>query len=295
MYLLKITPMKTLFVFLFLLQIFSASKFIAKPNKWKVEKSKSISFPNSNTYKAEMLSRRKDEFAKEFKLSIMRLDNSKKPIIIWESAPMEGEFFEDVHVLESESSVTIAGTFNLGGAHALFNYVVMSLFPDGNVVEFTNLYQYGYIDRVGNELHLNDVFQKFVFTTNGNEIKTTHYSRDQMGPADAITAHFSISGNRIMANNPVMNLRFRQSIAFIPANERTKTAFNSGDITIYTDAWSYEQWEVNTSDWHDYSMCEATTLHSGNSYTFEKRGTFHFILCDNCDNVTSPTITVHVK
>ena len=286
--------MKVFVLLLFVLHTFTSVTISAKAKNWKVEKSKLITLSNNSQFSAEMQSSRIDEFAKVYKLTIKRLDKSKKPSIIWESPPMEGEFFEDVHVLESEQSAVIAGIFNLGGAHALFNYIVVHLFPDGSVVSMS-LNQYGYIEKSGNELQINDVFQKFVFRSNGSEISTTHFLRDQMGPEDAIPAYFSLSGDKILAKNPVMTVKNGQTIAFIPANERTKTAFNSGNITIYTDAWSYEQWEVNTSDWHEYSMSEATTLKTGNSYTFEKRGTFHFILCENCDNVTSPTVTVHVK
>lgn len=267
----------------------------AKPKKWKVEKSRTISFANGNQYVAEMVSRNVDEFLKEYKLSVYTSKKAKKGTLIWESPPSEGEFFEDVHVLSHHNSAVIAGVFNLGGAHALFNYVVITLSSNGMIDQIMNLNQYGFVELHDQQMIINDVTQKYVFHIADNEIIQSFYTRDQMNPADAIPALFSISGDKILARNPVMNCTVGQTIAFKPANERTKIPFNSGEISIFTDAWSYDLWQTQDSDWAESAMSEATTLHTGNFYTFDKPGTFHFLLCSTCDNITDPTITIHVK
>ena len=267
----------------------------AKPKKWKVEKSRTISFVNGNQYVAEMASRKVDEFLHEYKLSIYTSKKAKKGTLIWESPPSEGEFFEDVHVLSHHNLAVISGVFNLGGAHALYNYVVITLNSNGMIDQIMNLNQYGFVELQDQQMIIHDVIQKYVFQIDGNEITQSFYTRDQMNPADAIPAFFSISGNKILARNPVMTCSVGQTLAFKPANERTKIPFNSGEISIYTDAWWTETWPEKASGDYEYPFCSATTLNSGNSYTFDQSGTFHFILCSNCDNVTESTVTIHVK
>jgi hypothetical protein len=161
--------------------------------------------------------------------------------------------------------------------------------------QIMNLNHYGFVGLHDQQMIINDVIQKYVFQIADNEITQSFYTRDQMGPADAIPAFFSNSGEKILARNPVMTCSVGQTLAFKPANERTKIPFNSGEISIYTDAWWTETWPEKAGDGYEYPLCSATTLNTGNSYTFDKPGTFHFILCTTCENVTESTVTIHVK
>ena len=267
----------------------------AKPKKWKVEKSRTISFANGNQYVAEMVSRNVDEFLKEYKLSVYASKKAKKGTLIWESPQSEGEFFEDVHVLSHHNSAVIAGVFNLGGAHALFNYVVITLSSNGMIDQIMNLNQYGFIELHDQQMIINDVTQKYVFHIANNEITQSFYTRDQMGPADAIPVYIMSNGEKIIAKHPNMSVRTGQTISFIPTNESTRSKFNAGEVIIHTDAWWTETWPEKAGDFYEYPLCSATTLSTGNSYTFDKPGTFHFILCTTCENVTESTITIHVK
>lgn len=288
--------MKKIIQYLFILCIMMlAISVSAKPKKWKVEKSRTISFANGNQYVAEMVSRNVDEYLKEYKLSVYASKKAKKGTLIWESPQSEGEFFEDVHVLSHHNSAVIAGVFNLGGAHALFKYMVITLNADGKIDQIMNLNQYGFVEMHNQQLIINDVIQKYVFTITDNQITQSFYTRDQMGSADAIPVYIMSNGEKIIAKHPNMSVRTGQTISFIPTNESTRSKFNAGEMIIHTDAWWTEIWPEKAGDGYEYPLCSATTLSTGNSYTFDKPGTFHFILCTTCENVTESTVTIHVK
>lgn len=94
-----------------------------------------------------------------------------------------------------------------------------------------------------------------------------------------------------MLGKNTLNMSIGQTISFIPADERTREAFNQGIIGIYSDAWN-NGYPLNTSN--------SDRLWKGNSYTFDKSGEAHFLLVTD-DKVTSipfenpiPTITINV-
>lgn len=92
----------------------------------------------------------------------------------------------------------------------------------------------------------------------------------KMAPADSVKAKFIVGGyERLVypAETGTITMKVGQTIAFIPANEETEKLFNEGKISIYTDAWNGPP----------LTICEANRL-DGNSYTFDKAGTYHFLL-----------------
>jgi hypothetical protein len=100
------------------------------------------------------------------------------------------------------------------------------------------------------------------------------------------------NGDIVLLGQNTLNMNIGQSIAFIPADEKTKEAFNQGIIGIYCDAWNNDS-PLNTSN--------SDRLWKGNSYTFEKSGEVHFLLITD-DKVVSipfenpiPTITINVQ
>lgn len=284
-------------IVLFMFCLLTLNDLTAKSYSWKTEKKKIITFANGNQFQVDMMSKTiKDiEERKLFKLKVKALKNGKEERVIWESNKEEGWVYEGLYIISGDHSAAISGVFNLGGAHGLNNYFVLMLSSDGNIYETKNLNQYGFVEKKGNELIINDLFQKIVFSKSGNNIVKKLYTRDQMGPSNAIPIYFSLSGENIIVKNPKMQCRVGQSIAFIPLDENTKKRFNSGEISITTDSWDDEQWDFDHSDWSDYSPSESETIHDGNSYTFEKTGTFHFLLCGDCSDIKYPSLTIQVK
>ena len=286
---------KVLVCFMFCLLI--SNDLTAKSYTWKTEKKKIITFANGKQFQVDMMSKTiKDiEERKLFKLKVKALKNGKEERVIWESNTEEGWVYEGLYIISGDHSAAVSGVFNLGGAHGLNNYFVLMLSSDGNIYETKNLNQYGFVEKKANELIINDLFQKIVFSKSGNDIVKKLYTRDQMGPSNAIPIYFSLSGENIIVKNPKMQCRVGQSIAFIPSNENSKKRFNSGEINITTDAKYDEQWDFENSDWSDYSPSPYDSIESGNSYTFKKAGTFHFLLCGDCSNINHPSLTIQVK
>ena len=281
----------------FMFCLLTSNDLTAKSYSWKTEKKKIITFANGKQYQVDMMSKTiKDiEESKLFKLKVKELKNGKEERVIWESNTEEGWVYEGLYIISGDHSAAMSGVFNLGGAHCPSNYFVLMLSSDGNIYETKNLNQYGFVEKKANELIINDLFQKIVFSKSGNHIVKKLYTRDQMGPSNAIPIYFSISGENIIVKNPKMKCRVGQSIAFIPLDESTKKRFNSGEFSITTDSWDDEQWDFDNSDWSDYSPSESATIHDGNSYTFKKAGTFHFLLCGDCSNINHPSLTIQVK
>lgn len=275
----------------------SSHALIAKSYTWKTEKKKIISFTNGKQYQVDMMSKTiKDiEESKLFKLKVKALKNGKEERVIWESNSEEGWVYEGLYIISGDHSAAISGVFNLGGAHCPSYYFVLMLSSDGNIYQTKNLNQYGFVEKKANKLIINDLYQKIVFSKSGNDIVKTLYTRDQMGPSNAIPIYFSLSGEKIVVKNPHIQCRVGQSIAFIPSNENTRKRFNSGEICITTDAKNDEQWDFENSDWSDYSPSPYDSIESGNSYTFEKAGTFYFLLCDDCKHIKYPSLTIQVK
>ena len=286
---------KMIVCFMFCLLI--SNDLTAKSYSWKTEKKKIITFANGKQFQVNMMSKTiKDiEVSKLFKLKVKALKNGKEERVIWESNTEEGWVYEGLYIISGDHSAAMSGVFNLGGAHCPSNYFVLMLSSDGNIYETKNLNQYGFVEKKSTELIINDLFQKIVFSKSGNHIVKKLYTRDQMGPSNAIPIYFSLSGENIIVKNPKMQCRVGQSIAFIPLDESTKKRFNSGEFSITTDSWDDEQWDFDNSDWSDYSPSESETIHDGNSYTFKKAGTFHFLLCGDCSNINHPSLTIQVK
>lgn len=129
--------------------------------------------------------------------------------------------FEDVHVLSHHNLAVISGVFNLGGAHALFNYVVITLNSNGMIDQIMNLNQYGFVKLQDQQMIIHDVIQKYVFQIDGNEITQSFYTRDKMNPEDAFPAFFSISGDKILARNPVHSTSFFAPIAIMSVSPQS--------------------------------------------------------------------------
>jgi len=96
--------------------------------------------------------------------------------------------FEDVHVLSHHNSAVIAGVFNLGGAHALFNYIVITLNSNGMIDQIMNLNQYGFVELQDKQMIIHDVIKRYVFQIADNEITQSFYTRVQKGASDDILA-----------------------------------------------------------------------------------------------------------
>ena len=275
----------------------SSHALIAKTHTWKSVKKKIISFTNGKKYQVDMMLKTMMDIEeyKFYKLRVKELKNGKEARVIWESNAEEGQHFEGLYMISSEKSAAISGVFNLGGAHCLNNYFVLMLSSDGKIYPINNLHQYGFVEQKSQELIVNDLNQKIVFSKSESDIIKTLYTRDQMGPSNAIPIYFSLSGEKIVVKNPHMQCRVGQSISFIPSNENTRKRFNSGEINISTDSEYDEQWDFENSDWSDYSPSPYDSIESGNSYTFEKAGTFHFLLCGDCKDIKYPSLTIQVK
>jgi hypothetical protein len=144
---------------------------------WKLEKSNKIVFSNNSEYLVTMSSKKGDEDALKFKLSIYRIENNQSQLS-WESNYNEGFAFESLEILNTNKSAIIAGVYNLGGAHALNEYYVVSLSESGIIESQNILEQYGYIEKSNNSLIIVEEGQKVIFKATNNEIIRSIETKD---------------------------------------------------------------------------------------------------------------------
>jgi hypothetical protein len=250
---------------------------------WKLEKSNKIIFSNNSEYLVTMSSKKGDEFELKFKLSIHKIVNNQSQLF-WESSYNEGFVFETLEILNTNKSAIIAGVYNLGGAHGLNNYYVVSLSESGIINPVNIVEQYGYIEKSNNSLIIVEANQKIIFKVTNNEIIRSIETKDAMTSEESIKAYFKAENNEIIGTNNPIKIRVGETISFVPLDEYSSKLFNSGEILIYSDAWN-----------NDLSLSEANRIKSGNSYTFESNGTFHFVLCNECNGDQPPTFTINVE
>jgi len=61
------------------------------------------------------------------------------------------------------------------------------------------------------------------YSVENGQLVEEKVKRDEMGPADAVPAYFSLQGNIIVTiEKPVINIKVGQTVSFISADERTK-------------------------------------------------------------------------
>ena len=132
-----------------------------------------------------------------------------------------------------------------------------------------------------------------LYIENG-EYKEEIIKRSDTTPNQSIKAGFILGGcDNLIYPSGESNITCKvgDTIAFIPANQKTKQSFDNGEIFIYTDAWNEPPVTVG----------ECNRIFSGNSYTFEKAGTANFLLIYAKNELSSnnkdikPTFTVTVK
>lgn len=115
--------------------------------------------------------------------------------------------------------------------------------------------------------------------------------RSEMGDQEigSIKVYFLLNkdGKIIPANSAYIDIMVGDTVVFSPQDDITKIVFDSGNISIHTNAWN---------DGH-VNMSNANELKSGNSYTFKKVGVFDFILANSSDfhDNPIPTFTINVK
>lgn len=253
-------------------------------NEWKEEKKEIIEFSSSRRYTA-IFSSKKGEYDAIFKLSIYKL-NKNSTDLIWESSSVEGFRFETLNILKTNTEALIVGVYNLGGSAGLNNYFVVNIGKFDKVVSDNSLEQDGYVEKTGNSIIITERSQKIEYKISNDAILKNTLKRDQMSDEGSVKAMFSYANGNVVASNKNISLEVGQTIAFIPEDESTSELFNKGSIYIFTNAWN-----------DDFNICEANRLKSGNSYTFDKKGTFQFLLCDGYPDseVFNPTFIVTVN
>ncbi|WML54337.1 hypothetical protein RCG17_06735 [Neobacillus sp. PS3-12] len=128
----------------------------------------------------------------------------------------------------------------------------------------------------------------------GEQYVNSKTSSADLSPDGAVQVNFKLdnNGNIVLLGQEYLSMSVGQTIAFIPADERTREAFNQGIIGIYSDAWNNGS-PLNTSN--------SDRLWKGNSYTFDKSGEVHFLLVTDEKSATIPfenpipTITINVQ
>ncbi|MBM7654562.1 hypothetical protein [Neobacillus cucumis] len=175
----------------------------------------------------------------------------------------------------------IALTIDDGGASILkgkFDINEMALKQEGNTIKLSGDQQFG-----THQLSLQ-----------GEQFVDSKTSSSDLSPDGAVQVNFKLdaNGDIVLLGQDYLSMSVGQTIAFIPADEKTTQAFNQGIIGIYSDAWN------NSAP---LNLSNSDRLWKGNSYTFDKGGEAHFLLVTDEKSATipfdnpEPTITINVQ
>jgi len=266
---------------------------------------------NGDNYGIIGLARTKNQFTANVRLCILKLIDNQW-LEVWRiPLDLESESFgenrlrekpdnnlKDLLIVDDNNSALVVANVLVGGNHGttqvlaftinqIRNEYALKLFDSSGLMKINKDGKYILIEGQGKYgIHK-------VYLENG-EFKEDIINRSNTNSSESINASFVLSdnGNLIFpSESSNMTMQVGQTIAFIPANAKTKQAFDNGEIEIYTDAWNEPP----------LTICEANKISSGNSYTFDKAGTVHFLLVStknkhyiNNGNI-QPTFTVLVK
>ena len=194
--------------------------------------------------------------------------------LIWKTKDVEAFRYESLYVLKTNNSALILSGYNNGGAYGLSSFFVLRLNLNGKVEKDNNL-EYLRSENVvikDNSIVATEDLRRTEYIVIGDEITQKIIVRSDMAHEGAIKVYFHLNedGEISPSSNNLLNLKIGQTIAFIPDNEKTKIAFNKGDIGIFTDNWHVDGSAIST--------CEADRVRSGNDFKLDKIGECHFLV-----------------
>jgi hypothetical protein len=107
-------------------------------------------------------------------------------------------------------------------------------------------------------------------TLSNNQMNVKEVSRSEVGPANAVKAHFIMNKNGLVVPTQKrnINLKVGEVLTFIPDNDETKRHFDKEDIILYT----------NMGNSGPVSTSNADMITEGNAVEFTEKGTFEFLL-----------------
>jgi hypothetical protein len=184
---------------------------------------------------------------------------------------------------------------DVGGSTGYGQALALTIDENGNV----SLEEKYDIDTMSIELKDNIIlvsgsqeFGSHQLSLQGDKFVDDKTSASQQAPDGAIQVPFKLDpeGNVVLLQGDTLNIKVGKTIAFIPADEKTKEAFDSGNIGIFTDG----------GDGY-LATSNANRIGSGNSYTFNLNGTVQFLLLtpekdlELIGTELEPTLTVTVE
>lgn len=183
-------------------------------------------------------------------------------------------FLQNLIIIKDNYAALIAANILVGGTHGTTQVAVIVLNSDGKC-SLQQLDSSG-IMSVEKEDDYIKITGEGDYGVHELYLENGKYHQEiiplsKMAPADSVKAKFIVDGYEGLvypAENGTITMKVGQTIAFVPANEETEKLFNGGKIAIYTDAWNGSPLTTG----------EADCLKTGNSYTFDKAGIYHFLL-----------------
>ncbi|PKM42053.1 MAG: hypothetical protein CVV03_10640 [Firmicutes bacterium HGW-Firmicutes-8] len=274
---------------------------------WVVKQKKMVDFAEGFKYIIVGASRKNYDSSVEGNMTaqifVLRYNESSKNapwVVIWLSPVVETFLmseeevvFKSLNTIETPSIALAVADFNLGGPKGPSQVMAITIDSSGDVrlqkdidlgmgsVELKN----NCIEIVGEE----DVGKHELRIENGKFVdKQT--PRSKMINPEAVKLYFLLGSSGVVpASNPNMILKVGSTVTFVPQDEVTSKAFDSGEIQIFSDAWNGPPLVV----------CEANRIKTENSYTFTQTGIANFGLYSyqeenyNLEN-PKPTFTITV-
>jgi len=257
---------------------------------WVLLKKEPINL-NGNNFEVIGLGRMKNQYTADIRLTVLKYINNQW-LEVWHiPKDLESECLrentlrenpsnnlKDLVIVDDNGSALIVANVLVGGNHGVTQVVAFTinlvkdeyalrLFDSSGLMKISKDGKYVLVEGRG-EYGVHKLYLE-----NG-EFKEGIIARSDTSLSDSTNAKFILSDSDKLiypSESSSITMRVGQTITFVPANTKTKQVFDSGEIEIYTDSWNDPP----------LSICEANKINSGNSYTFDKAGAFHFLLISN--------------
>lgn len=126
------------------------------------------------------------------------------------------------------------------------------------------------------------------FAIENDIVKITEIPRSEVGSKDALKVKFTLDTDGLVApvDDEEVYVKIGRPFTFVPADQKTKTLFDKGEISIYYS--SMEHGSVATAN--------ANLVYAGNEFVFTEEGSYGFLLDYQNGNPYTPpyTFIVHV-
>jgi len=267
---------------------------------WVLLQQHALSYANGN-YCIVVMGRYQDEYNNGLRISVCKKirnqwnetwhipkDMSTRPFDLYHPPDDWGP---NITIVTNTNKALVVVNYYTGGAHRIDEVIAVVLDDRGKGV----IYEENWAGAISLSLEEDKILVEgegsygiHIFSLDNDCFKLEKIPRSEMAPYNSVEARFTIDENNMVhpIESSEIMLKVGQTIAFIPNDDRAKERFDSGEISLYLDAWNGPP----------VTACHANEILTGNYYIFDKPGVYHFLLQGVSHSLNSePTFTITVE